>query len=372
MRFCLAASGIFLSLLLTGCAASVGGGVVAPEAADKAVAELFSDTGERVLMQGGAESLDQSALDQSAAPNEDKFTIQTDQGIFMMTQSQLNQYLAQRRALQLAEAQAAAAALAASGGPQSPYGRVISRTIVPATAAVPQPTAPVAPLDPTSIQSSRSVPGGFDTYVAPGLSFTKGPAGMKNAGGSYPCVMTFDDGPHHTRDAQIYDILDEKGVKAVFFFVGSKVQKNPNTAKAAITRGHEVGYHSWDHKNLRAESLATVREDFRKGVAALNGIGITPKFFRPPFGNYNSGILATATSHGMDVINWTNDSLDWKIDTARGITEHVLEQSAPGDIVLLHSIHQRSVDALPDVIDGLKAQGCRFVSLQSWVTRATS
>ena len=48
-----------LSVLLTGCAASFEGGVVDPEAADQAVSELFSDTGERVLLQGGASELDQ-------------------------------------------------------------------------------------------------------------------------------------------------------------------------------------------------------------------------------------------------------------------------------------------------------------------------
>ena len=74
----------------------------------------------------------------------------------------------------------------------------------------------------------------------------------------------------------------------------------------------------------------------------------------------------------MEVVNWTNDSLDWKIKTTDGIVQHVLKQSAPGDIVLLHSIHERSVQALPSVIDGLRAQGCRFTTLASWMQRASS
>ena len=99
MRLILAASGFFLSLLVTGCTASVDGGVMDPEAAEQAVAELFADNGERVLMQGSAaDILDQEALDSAASPDERKFVIQTDQGIFSMTQAQLNQYLAIRRA----------------------------------------------------------------------------------------------------------------------------------------------------------------------------------------------------------------------------------------------------------------------------------
>lgn len=358
-------------MLLSGCSATFEGAPLDPELADKDISEMFADNGERVLLQGGAAALDQSALDRDAAPDEQKFAIQTDQGIFMMTQAQLNQYIAIRRAEQAAQAQAAAE----QNGLQSPYGRVVSRTVISSGAAggtSTQTGASTTPIDPTTIKSTKSVTGAFERFIGPDLAFTKGPKDMKNADGTYPCVMTFDDGPHHTRDPQIYDILDAKNVKALFFFLGNKVKANPNTAKEAKARGHEIGYHSWDHKNLRAESPATVKDDFAKGVELFNSLGLTPKVYRPPFGNYNSGILATAKSHGMSVINWTNDSLDWKLKSASAITSQVLEQSQPGDIVLLHSIHARAVEALPDIIDGLRAQGCRFTTMQSWIARATS
>lgn len=358
-------------MLLSGCSATFEGAPLDPELADKDISEMFADNGERVLLQGGAAALDQSALDRDAAPDEQKFAIQTDQGIFMMTQAQLNQYIAIRRAEQAAQAQAAAE----QNGLQSPYGRVVSRTVISSGAAggtSTQTGTSTTPIDPTTIKSTKSVTGAFERFIGPDLAFTKGPKDMKNADGTYPCVMTFDDGPHHTRDPQIYDILDAKNVKALFFFLGNKVKANPNTAKEAKARGHEIGYHSWDHKNLRAESPATVKDDFAKGVELFNSLGLTPKVYRPPFGNYNSGILATAKSHGMSVINWTNDSLDWKLKSASAITSQVLEQSQPGDIVLLHSIHARAVEALPDIIDGLRAQGCRFTTMQSWIARATS
>ena len=358
-------------MLLSGCSATFEGAPLDPELADKDISEMFADNGERVLLQGGAAPLDQTALDRDAAPDEQKFAIQTDQGIFMMTQAQLNQYIAIRRAEQAAQAQAAAE----QNGLQSPYGRVVSRTVISSGAAggtSAQTVASTTPRDPTTIKSTKSVTGAFERFIGPDLAFTKGPKDMKNADGTYPCVMTFDDGPHHTRDPQIYDILDEKNVKALFFFLGNKVKANPNTAKEAKARGHEIGYHSWDHKNLRAESPATVKDDFDKGVELFNSLGLAPKVYRPPFGNYNSGILATAKSHGMSVINWTNDSLDWKLKSASAVTSQVLEQSQPGDIVLLHSIHARAVEALPDIIDGLRAQGCRFTTMQSWIARATS
>ncbi|MEC8274577.1 MAG: polysaccharide deacetylase family protein, partial [Pseudomonadota bacterium] len=136
--------------------------------------------------------------------------------------------------------------------------------------------------------------------------------------------------------------------------------------------GHEVGYHSWDHKNLRAESRETVAEDFRRGMGAFTALGLQPAFFRPPFGNYNAGILEEAGAYGLTTVNWTNDSLDWQIKEPDSIVQRVLSLSAPGDIVLLHSIHERTVEALPAIIDGLRERGCRFTSLETWVARATS
>ncbi|MGB0822773.1 MAG: polysaccharide deacetylase family protein, partial [Alphaproteobacteria bacterium] len=199
-----------------------------------------------------------------------------------------------------------------------------------------------------------------------------GPRDFRNADGSFDCVLTFDDGPHHSNDATIYDILDAKGIRATFFFLGEQVQANPTTALTAVNRGHEVGYHSWDHKNLRAESRETVAEDFRRGMGAFTALGLQPAFFRPPFGNYNAGILEEAATYGLTTVNWTNDSLDWQIKDAEGIVQRVLSLSAPGDIVLLHSIHERTVEALPAIIDGLRERGCRFTSLETWVARATS
>lgn len=350
------------TFLVAACAPARDDGVVDPVAAEAAVSELFADNGERVLLQG-MPVLNQTELDAAAAPNQNKIPVRTEQGVFMMTQMQLNQYAAIQRAAQ---------AQASTAGYVSPYGTVVSRTVVSRPAAVQTSAINTAAPAAASSTPRRSVPGAFDPYIAPSLSLTQGPNGFKNADGTYDCVMTFDDGPHHTRDPQIYDILDQKGIKAVFFFLGEKVQKNPNTAKAAVARGHEVGYHSWDHKNLRAESLATVQEDFRKGMEVFKANGLNPRFFRPPFGNYNSGIISTAQANGMEVINWSNDSLDWKIKSANEITSRVLNRSIPGDIVLLHSIHSRSVEALPGIIDGLKAKGCRFTTLQSWASRATS
>lgn len=347
----------------SGAVPGAGGVMVNQSSADAALAQLFSDSGEAVLRVGDP-ALNSGSLPGSAMQNQQRVRVQTPDGVYLMTPIQFAQYSAIQRAAQ----NQLAGGLRPNGAATMLAGATNATLQGPANAAVEMATAATASVG----TGTAPVPNGFEPYIAPGLTLTKGPKGFNNADGSFDCVLTFDDGPHHSRDPMIYDILDQKGVKAVFFFLGEKVQANPNTAKTAALRGHEVGYHSWDHKNLRAETLATVQEDFRKGLEVFKAIGLNPRYYRPPFGNYNSGLLETARNNGMDVINWSNDSLDWKPGSASEITSRVLNRNIPGDIILLHSIHARSVEALPGVIDGLRAKGCRFTTLQSWISRATS
>ncbi len=361
--------------LISACAAATPDGKLAPEEAEAALQGLFSPQGERVLLQPGSSSGAGGGLKNQGAngagipgprfgPDGQQLVgVSTNQGLIWMTRSQLDQYVTRQRA--------EAARLAQTIGP---YGiRTTGASTADQQAMTAAPVASSAAEQQAPAQLVRaSIPSGFDRYVAPELAFTIGPNGFRNADGSFDCVLTFDDGPHHSNDAAIYDILDAKGIRATFFFLGENVQANPTTALTAVTRGHEVGYHSWDHKNLRAESRATIDADFEKGMAAFNALGLQPTLFRPPFGNYNASVLEAAAAYGMTTVNWTNDSLDWQIKSPDSITQRVLSLSAPGDIVLLHSIHSRTVDALPDIIDGLTEQGCRFTSLNAWMARATS
>lgn len=343
--------------LVSACAATAPERKLDPAEAEAAINELFTAQGERVLMQASDGTKTTATLTADGAPvgadGQPLVGVQTSEGLIWMTQAQLDQFIALKRA--------EAARLART---MSPYGTQF--TAAPQTVAAA--TTDASPSPP----KRAAIPGGFDRYVAPGLEFSIGPRDFRNADGSFDCVLTFDDGPHHSNDAAIYDILDAKGIRATFFFLGEQVQANPTTALTAVNRGHEVGYHSWDHKNLRAESRETVAEDFRRGMGAFTALGLQPAFFRPPFGNYNAGILEEAATFGLTTVNWTNDSLDWQIKDAEGIVQRVLSLSAPGDIVLLHSIHERTVEALPAIIDGLRERGCRFTSLETWVARATT
>ncbi|MDR1152278.1 MAG: polysaccharide deacetylase family protein, partial [Bifidobacteriaceae bacterium] len=73
------------------------------------------------------------------------------------------------------------------------------------------------------------------------------------------CVaLTFDDGPDPHSDA-ILDVLAAKGVRATFFIQGYRVNLFPDQLKREVTEGHEIGNHTWNHKNLTTLSPRAIK-----------------------------------------------------------------------------------------------------------------
>ncbi|QFQ98986.1 polysaccharide deacetylase family protein [Streptomyces phaeolivaceus] len=176
------------------------------------------------------------------------------------------------------------------------------------------------------------------------------------------CVaLTFDDGP--VKDTQrLLNLLKAGGdTRATFYAVGTNVQKNPATVKAAATAGHQIGNHSWDHADLTKLSAAKIKSQFsRTDTVIQQATGKKPTTVRAPYGAHNAAVRSAA---GRPLVHWSVDTLDWKYrDTAR-LVKYVNAQTRPGDIVLMHDIHKTTVDAVPGIIKALKARGFHFVTV---------
>lgn len=175
-----------------------------------------------------------------------------------------------------------------------------------------------------------------------------------------PCVaLTFDDGPS-VYTSKLLDILKDEDVKATFFVLGKSAAVQKQTLKRMAEEGHNIGNHSYDHKDFSKIST----EEAIKQISLTDEIteeitGSKPYYFRFPYGAYTKDKLPLVN---RPIISWNIDPLDWKYRDAEKIAAEMSKASANA-IILAHDIHKTTVEAIPQVIQALKAKGYRIVSL---------
>lgn len=180
------------------------------------------------------------------------------------------------------------------------------------------------------------------------------------------CVaLTFDDGPHPVYTPQLLDGLKESGVCATFFVVGENIPGNEEILKRMEAEGHLIGNHTYDHVKLSDLDSARACAEVEKTNALIQeATGKEPEFIRPPFGAWKKTMEC---SLGMLPVLWDVDPLDWTTKNTALIVERVLEETEPGDIILLHDYYQSSVDAALEIVDALTEKGYEFVTVDELI-----
>lgn len=184
-------------------------------------------------------------------------------------------------------------------------------------------------------------------------------------------VLTFDDGPLPPYTSRILDILAAECVKATYFIVGTMARANPELVQRIYNHGHTVGTHSMSHPlHFRALGLEQAKAQVDGGIAATAAaLGDAKKlapFFRFPGFGHSAPVEAYAASRGLMVWGADAPADDWLRVSAHEIARRAvrrLEHKGRG-ILLLHDIHQRTVEALPFLLAELKAHGFRVVHVQ--------
>ncbi len=180
-------------------------------------------------------------------------------------------------------------------------------------------------------------------------------------------VLTFDDGPLPPYTARVLDTLKSNCVKATFFIVGRMAKSFPGLVRRAYLEGHTIGTHSEDHPmNMPELPLARSEQEIQDGIAsvtkALGGTAPAP-FFRLPGFARSEPIEKYLASLG--IMLWSTDVIagDWKpISSDEVITRSLDRLSAKGKgILLLHDIHERTVQALPALLSRLQSAGFHVV-----------
>lgn len=178
------------------------------------------------------------------------------------------------------------------------------------------------------------------------------------------CVaLTFDDGPANYTD-RLLDTLTRAHVRATFFVLGQQVDANPSQARRIVAEGHQIGNHSWSHRDLSALSEADRSREITRTTREVERVtGIVPQLLRPPYGATNAPVDLTAKRLDLPEILWDVDPLDWRDRDSRLVRARVLSHARRGSIILMHDIHRTSVDAVPAIIAGLRSRGFTLVTV---------
>jgi len=171
-------------------------------------------------------------------------------------------------------------------------------------------------------------------------------------------ALTYDDCYLVTMLHKLEEILDgQPGVRVTLFAVGEALlnnqSKDPGIWKRFYKKGHEIGYHSFDHTNPQVMSPENVVADYDRWLDALREVleeEPVVRFARPPFGNASPSFLYMCAKRGVVPTMW---STGWG-----GPTESVVNYTVPkikqGDIVLLHTRPEdmeTTAEALPELAE---------------------
>ncbi|MFC9917017.1 polysaccharide deacetylase family protein [Agromyces binzhouensis] len=176
------------------------------------------------------------------------------------------------------------------------------------------------------------------------------------------CVsLTFDDGPTSLTPS-LLDVLDRERAAATFYVQGSSVARNPGTAARIVAAGHEIANHTWAHPNLTKLTDEQVRDEVRRTQDAIaSATGVRPTSLRPPYGASNAEVRELVP---LPFVVWDLDTRDWQDPGVDVVVERAAGGAAPGSIVLMHDTHEETIEAVPSIIDRLRARGFALASVE--------
>ena len=182
--------------------------------------------------------------------------------------------------------------------------------------------------------------------------------------------ISFDAAWGNEQTPILLDILKNKDVKATFFLVGFWAEKYPESVKQIADAGHDVGNHSDTHPHLPKleKSKITAQIDDCNKKIELAGAP-RPTLFRPPYGDYNNDVVEATNELGMHCIQWDVDSLDWKDPSADEMVKRIKSKIKPGSIILMHNGAKNTPEALPKIIDEIKAEGYQIVPISEIIMK---
>ena len=269
--------------------------------------------------------------------------------------------------------QTVAAAHAAFAPAPAPAKPVASRDPIEITGSIPEKPAP-APLpkqqvcaNPNALGVSRVVE--VDTTGGPGFGFEH--FKQMDFLNDKEVVLTFDDGPWPGNTPAVLKALADECTKAVFFSIGKHATYHPEILKQVAAAGHTVGTHTWSHANLNSKKMTEqmAKDEIEKGNSAVKfALGAAPSpFFRFPELQHGPAAMTYLESRNIAMFSTDLDSFDFRAKNADQIINTVmtkLDKRGKG-IILMHDFQKHTAEAMPTLLQRLKAGGYKVVLMKA-------
>jgi peptidoglycan-N-acetylglucosamine deacetylase len=245
------------------------------------------------------------------------------------------------------------------------------------TGAPPAEPAPVVaptggcPGNPNALGISRVVE--IDTTGGPGFGFEhfKDHDFLR----ANEIVLTFDDGPWPKNTPAVLEALAAHCLKATFFPIGEHAMWHPEILKQVAAAGHTIGTHTWSHVDLTKKSFAEAKDEIEKGVSAVHLAvgGPTAPFFRFPDLRHPPQMVTYLGERNIAIFSTDIDSFDFKIRKPEQVISSVLAKLATHGkgIILMHDFQRVTAEALPELLNQLKAKGYKVVHMRPRATLQT-
>lgn len=179
--------------------------------------------------------------------------------------------------------------------------------------------------------------------------------------------LTYDDGPNCSHNA-FYDYLESQKLKASMFYIGSNVVNWPYGAQRGQKAGHHIADHTWSHQLMTTLTNTEVLAELYYTQKAIKMVtGVTPKHWRPAFGDVDDRVRWIATQLGLTTILWNLDTGDWAagtsetLDTVKKTYEDFIAMGSngtfknSGQIVLTHEIDNTTMALAMDFLPKIQA-----------------
>lgn len=198
----------------------------------------------------------------------------------------------------------------------------------------------------------------------PLLAVWRGPAGRRQVS------LTFDDGPDPEATPKLLRLLAARGARATFFLIGARAARHPEIVRAIAAEGHEIGNHSWHHRNAWFLGPRATEEEIVGGARVLADIaGKPPTLYRPPWGIVNVAALRAARRAGFTTVLWSVQPEGLRACAPEDQLRYCARRLHDGAIVCLHDAPglpgapDRVLDLMPGLLDLLADRGQAAVAV---------